>query len=70
MACATAGDALCRTDISEVDPEMLEIIKKEKMRQKSSLEMIDSENFTSKAVLQALGSCFTNKYSEGQIGQR
>lgn len=57
-------------DISEVDPEMLEIMKHEKRRQKSCLEMIASENFTSKAVLQALGSCLTNKYSEGVVGNR
>lgn len=56
--------------IDEVDPEMLTIIKKEKSRQKRCLELIASENFASKAVQQALGSCFTNKYSEGMIGQR
>jgi glycine hydroxymethyltransferase len=59
-----------QADLSEIDPEMLAIIQKEKSRQKRCLEMIASENFTSKAVLQALGSCFTNKYSEGQVGQR
>jgi glycine hydroxymethyltransferase len=37
---------------------------------KAALEMIASENFVSKAVLQALGSCLTNKYSEGYPGQR
>jgi glycine hydroxymethyltransferase len=57
-------------DLSEIDPDMLAIIQKEKSRQKRCLEMIASENFTSKAVLQALGSCFTNKYSEGMVGQR
>jgi len=56
--------------IDTVDPEMLAIIKKEKSRQKRCLELIASENFTSKAVTQALGSCFTNKYSEGMVGQR
>ena len=57
-------------DISVSDPDMLALMKREKQRQKKCLEMIASENFTSKAVLQALGSSFTNKYSEGQIGQR
>jgi len=57
-------------DISKDDPEMYALIKKEKDRQRKGLEMIASENFTSKAVLQALGSCMTNKYSEGQPGQR
>merc|ERR1711976_100691 len=57
-------------DISVADPAMAEIIKKEKDRQMRGLEMIASENFASRAVLQALGSCLNNKYSEGQIGQR
>jgi len=57
-------------DISVDDPEMLEIIKKEKDRQKRGLELIASENFASKSVLQCLGSCLNNKYSEGQVGQR
>jgi len=57
-------------NISVTDPDMLALIRKEKDRQKRCLEMIASENFASKAVLQALGSCFTNKYSEGHVGQR
>ena len=57
-------------DISDLDPDMYAILKKEKHRQCSGLELIASENFASKAVLQALGSCFNNKYSEGQVGQR
>ena len=57
-------------DIWNTDKEMFEIIGKEKNRQKRGLELIASENFASKAVLQALGSCLTNKYSEGQVGQR
>ncbi|KAK9885251.1 hypothetical protein WA026_010750 [Henosepilachna vigintioctopunctata] len=52
------------------DPELFEIIRDEKKRQCSGLEMIASENFTSMAVLQCLGSCLTNKYSEGMPGQR
>lgn len=57
-------------DLSIVDPEMSDIIKKEKERQRRGLELIASENFAGKAVLQALGSCLNNKYSEGQVGQR
>lgn len=57
-------------DISVTDPEMDAIIRQEKNRQKRGLELIASENFASKAVLQALGSCMNNKYSEGQAGQR
>ncbi|KAH9494878.1 Serine hydroxymethyltransferase, cytosolic [Bulinus truncatus] len=57
-------------DISVDDPEIYELIRKEKDRQRRGLEMIASENFASKSVLQALGSCLNNKYSEGQPGQR
>ena len=53
-----------------LDPEIFELINKEKQRQICGLELIASENFTSRAVLEALGSCLTNKYSEGQVGQR
>ncbi|XP_066913799.1 serine hydroxymethyltransferase, cytosolic-like [Clytia hemisphaerica] len=59
-----------RQPLKENDPEMYEIMKKEDERQRSGLEMIASENFTSRAVFEALGSCFTNKYSEGKIGNR
>ncbi|KAK3091780.1 hypothetical protein FSP39_022568 [Pinctada imbricata] len=59
-----------QADIHEDDPEVAALIHKEKQRQLRGLELIASENFTSKAVTQALGSCLTNKYSEGQPGQR
>ncbi|KAJ6655925.1 hypothetical protein lerEdw1_004510 [Lerista edwardsae] len=52
------------------DPEVFDIIKKEKRRQRLGLELIASENFASRAVLEALGSCLNNKYSEGYPGQR
>lgn len=51
-------------------PKVHSIIKKEKQRQKLGLELIASENFASCAVLEALGSCMNNKYSEGYPGQR
>ena len=51
--------------LTEADPEIANLIKKEKLRQCNGLEMIASENFTSLAVTQCLGSCLTNKYSEG-----
>lgn len=57
-------------DIKTVDPEIYDLIRAEKDRQRKGLEMIASENFASKSVLQALGSCLNNKYSEGQPGQR
>ncbi|XP_054463850.1 serine hydroxymethyltransferase, cytosolic [Anoplopoma fimbria] len=52
------------------DSEVFSIIKKEKHRQTYGLELIASENFASRAVLEALGSCMNNKYSEGYPGQR
>lgn len=54
----------------ELDPELMDLVKKEKQRQRRGLEMIASENFTSLAVLQCLSSCLHNKYSEGMPGQR
>ena len=57
-------------DISTDDPVMYELIRAEKDRQRKGLELIASENFASKSVLQALGSCLNNKYSEGQPGLR
>lgn len=56
--------------LETADPEVFDLIIKEKDRQKKGLEMIASENFTSKAVLQALSSCLHNKYSEGLPGTR
>ena len=56
--------------LEEKDPEMYAIIQNEKRRQYECLELIASENFTSKAVMQAMGSCLTNKYSEGYPGKR
>nr|CAG4718762.1 unnamed protein product [Naegleria fowleri] len=58
------------TPLSEADPELFELIEKEKNRQWKGLELIASENFTSQAVMECLGSCLTNKYSEGQVGAR
>lgn len=56
--------------LKDDDPQIMDIISKEKYRQKSGLELIASENFTSRAVTEALGSCLTNKYSEGYPGAR
>jgi len=61
---------LLTTSLSDLDPEMAEIIANEKIRQRDSITLIPSENFTSKAVLQALGSVMQNKYSEGYPGAR
>ena len=52
------------------DPQVLAAIVGEEKRQKEGLEMIASENYVSEAVLEALGSVLTNKYSEGYPGRR
>jgi len=57
-------------NISKSDPEIYALIKKELERQQFGLEMIPSENNVSKAVLQAMGSILTNKYSEGYPKKR
>jgi len=54
----------------EVDPEMAALIEEEKTRQIKGIELIASENFTSRAVMECLGSALTNKYSEGPPGGR
>ena len=56
--------------LKEHDSEMYELIQLEKRRQKECIELIASENFTSNSVMECLGSCLTNKYSEGQVGAR
>ncbi|KAH0450465.1 hypothetical protein IEQ34_021157 [Dendrobium chrysotoxum] len=58
------------TPLSSVDPEIHDLIEKEKRRQCRGIELIASENFTSFAVIEALGSALTNKYSEGMPGNR
>jgi len=54
----------------QVDPAVAEAIANEERRQHEGLELIASENFVSEAVLQAMGSVFTNKYAEGYPGKR
>ncbi len=57
-------------ELKTLDPEIYEAIKAEKLRQEHSIELIASENFVSKAVLEAQGSIMTNKYAEGYAGKR
>jgi len=56
--------------LEKSDPLIYDLICKEKERQIKGIELIASENFTSTAVLQCLGSCLTNKYSEGEVESR
>ena len=59
------GDALRR-----VDPEIFDVIAAEEKRQRENIELIASENFTSRAVMEAQGSVLTNKYAEGYPRKR
>src|SRR5438067_8801509 len=56
--------------LKNVDPEIWQAIQHEARRQQDGLEMIASENYTSRAVLEAQGSVLTNKYAEGLPGKR
>ena len=56
--------------LSEIDPSIAQIIKLEEQRQKNSINLIASENYPSKAVLEAQGSILTNKYAEGYPNRR
>ncbi len=57
-------------NLQKFDPRVYEIIKLEEQRQKEGIELIASENYVSPAVLEAMGSILTNKYSEGYPGKR
>ncbi|MDQ2727502.1 MAG: serine hydroxymethyltransferase, partial [Actinomycetota bacterium] len=59
-------DDSCRAE----DPELFDIVTRELERQNTTLQLIASENFTSRAVMAATGSVLTNKYSEGYPGKR
>ena len=56
--------------LKKTDPQVAKYIEKEKKRQQEGMELIASENYVSEAILEALGSVFTNKYSEGYPGKR
>src|SRR2546428_11383412 len=56
--------------LQERDPEIYRILAAERRRQREGVELIPSENYVSEAVLEAMGTIFTNKYSEGYPGRR
>jgi glycine hydroxymethyltransferase len=56
--------------LEQYDPQIYELIRQEAARQSGSVRLIPSENYVSKAVMLASGSCLTNKYAEGYPGRR
>ncbi|MEM9017031.1 MAG: ribose 5-phosphate isomerase B [Verrucomicrobiota bacterium] len=66
----SCGAAVSAPKLAVTDPEIYEVIEEEEERQTNNIELIASENFASKAVQQAQGSCLTNKYAEGYPGKR
>lgn len=66
----SASSWTLQESLAEDDPEITSLIQAEKQRQKHGIELIASENFASRAVLEAMGSCLTNKYSEGYPNAR
>jgi glycine hydroxymethyltransferase len=59
-----------KPSLAEADPEIFMAVQKEYARQHDNIELIASENFTSRAVMEAQGSCLTNKYAEGYPHKR
>ena len=75
MTTATASDAdlmhrFWHDDLADADPEIAQAVQDELKRQRNKIELIASENIASRAVLEAAGSVFTNKYAEGYPGKR
>jgi glycine hydroxymethyltransferase len=66
----TASAQTTNASLAETDPELAAVLKNELGRQRNTLEMIASENFAPRAVLEAQGSVLTNKYAEGYPGKR
>jgi len=67
---AAGTTMMSSSSLSSFDPEIGDLIALEEDRQRMGLELIASENFCSSRVREVLGSCLTNKYSEGQVGKR
>ena len=70
MSAADLSPDFFNRPLSEVDPEIAEVLANELDRQQRTLEMIASENFVPMAVLECQGSVLTNKYAEGYPGRR
>ncbi|MFH5923788.1 serine hydroxymethyltransferase [Roseomonas xinghualingensis] len=67
---AASTDRFFNAPLSEIDPEIADVISRELVRQQDGIELIASENIVSRAVLEAQGSVLTNKYAEGLPGKR
>jgi glycine hydroxymethyltransferase len=70
MTYQTSEQRRMSRSLDETDPEVAAALRQEVRRQATGLELIASENFVSEAVLEAMGSVFTNKYAEGYPGKR
>jgi len=66
----TEANSRMQRPLDAVDPQIAELLRDEAQRQATGLELIPSENLVSEAVLEAMGSIFTNKYAEGYPGKR
>jgi glycine hydroxymethyltransferase len=66
----TQANERMQRPLETVDPQIAELLREEAVRQATGLELIPSENLVSEAVLEAMGSVFTNKYAEGYPGKR
>ncbi len=69
-AAANSMDGFWHDDLAHADPEIAAAVSNELARQRDKIELIASENIASRAVLEAAGSVFTNKYAEGYPGKR
>src|SRR5258706_9476618 len=70
MTKTTEANTRMERPLSQVDPQIATLLREEAQRQATGLELIPSENLVSEAVLEAMGSVFTNKYAEGYPGRR
>jgi len=67
---STEANIRMQRPLDNVDPQIADLLREEAVRQATGLELIPSENLVSEAVLEAMGSIFTNKYAEGYPGKR
>src|SRR5437763_15186024 len=70
MTQTTEANQRMNRPLDSVDPQIADLLRDEARRQATGLELIPSENLVSEAVLEAMGSIFTNKYAEGYPGKR